>query len=75
MYMSPKILAYDIVKEKNEQIRFFVETISNGDELCTLLGKCITQIKEECTAFILNIKIIFRGEDEGWNIKRLYFIV
>lgn len=61
-YISPKILALDIIQEKNENIRFFVQTMSDGKELCTLIDKCIGEIKGECNDFVDNILINFRGE-------------
>jgi len=57
-YVSPKILALDILKQKDESIRFFLDTVKDVKELNILVVKCIDQIKDECTHTIyFSIKI------------------
>lgn len=48
LYVHPKLLASDMLKEKNEEIQFFLEAVTDVNELNILIGKCFDEIKEEC---------------------------
>jgi len=47
-YMNPKILALDILKQKDESIKFFLDTVKDVKELNILILRCVDQIKDEC---------------------------
>ena len=46
--MNPKILALDILKQKDESIKFFLDTVKDVKELNILILRCVDQIKDEC---------------------------
>lgn len=46
-YVNPRGLALDIVKQNDDAIKFFLDSIKNVDELNTLVSKVIDQIKDE----------------------------
>ena len=54
-YVNPRGLALDIVKQNDDAIKFFLDSIKNVDELNTLVSKVIDQIKDECTILFLRV--------------------
>ncbi len=62
-YVSPRGLALDIVKQNDDAIKLFLDSIKNIAELNVLLEKLIDQIKEECIFYFLIMSSICRGEN------------
>jgi len=52
-YVNPRGLALDIVRQNDDAIKLFLDSIKNVSELNVLVSKLIDQIKEECIIIFL----------------------